>query len=71
MKLNRKQLRRLIESTILEQAGAKPLVPKEVRQELERLRLSGYTALAFDEDGEEGIVVVFGDVGVQSQTPNT
>jgi hypothetical protein len=63
MKLNRRQLRRLIESTILEQSGAKPLVPKDVRQELERLRLSGFTALAFDGDSNEGIVIVFGDVG--------
>jgi hypothetical protein len=66
MKLNRRQLRRLIESTILEQAGAKPLVPKEVREELaNNLRLSGLTALALDENGEEGVAVIFGDVGTQ------
>ncbi len=58
MRLNRRQLRRLIESAIYEQGQAKgQVVPKEVRAELTKLRLSGMTALGFDGGGDQGIAI--------------
>ena len=59
MRLNRRQLRRLIESAIYEQSesGKKKVAPKEVRAELNNLRLDGITCLAFDREGNQGLAV--------------
>ena len=59
MRLNRRQLRRLIESAIYEQAEGekKQVVPKEVRAEMKKMNLGGYTALAFDGSGNRGLAV--------------
>ena len=58
MKLNRRELRRLIESVIREEATTgKRLIPSEVRQTLNQLRLSGATAWAFDEDANRGLAI--------------
>ena len=59
MRLNRRQLRRLIESAIYEQTeGGKQVAPKEVRAELKKLRLDGYTSLAFDKEGVNGLSIL-------------
>jgi hypothetical protein len=65
MRLNRRQLRRLIESTIYEQeaGGKKKVIPKEVRAELKKLRLGGYTSLAFDKEGVNGLSIVLDEKG--------
>ena len=81
MKLNRRQLRRLIESAIYEQASSgggssastkrtKEVIPKEVREELQRLRFGGFTALAVDEDGNEGIAIRLYSVEDKSEYEN-
>jgi len=59
MRLNRRQLRRLIESAIYEQAegGKKQVVPKEVRAEMKKLNLRGMTSLAFDGEGNQGLAL--------------
>ena len=60
MRLNRRQLRRLIESAIYEQAegGKKKVVPKEVRVELRTLNAHGFTCLAFDQEGNRGLSIL-------------
>ena len=71
MRLNRRQLRRLIESAIYEQSegGKKQVVPKEVRAELTKLRTEGQTALAFDGDGNRGIAIGFTKKSVKKGAP--
>jgi hypothetical protein len=62
MRLNRRQLRRLIESAIYEQGQAKgQVVPKEVRAEMRKLRLRGITSLAFDGEGNQGLALRVSD----------
>jgi len=80
MRLNRRQLRRLIETAIYEQdtwddqkvkpgkptfgveGGKKLVVPKEVRAELKKLRLGGYTSLAFDKEGVNGLSILLFEI---------
>ena len=58
MKLNRRDLRRLIESVIREEATTgKRLIPSEVRKTLVQLGLNGATALANDKDANRGLAI--------------
>ena len=39
-------------------SGGKQVIPKEVRAELKKLRLDGYTSLAFDKEGVNGLSIL-------------
>jgi len=60
MKLNRRSLRRLIESIVLEnnEASHSQVVPKEVRDLALSKGLKGMTAIAFDKENNEGLAVM-------------
>jgi hypothetical protein len=73
MKLNRRQLRRLIETSIYEQAegGRKRVVPEEVREELRSIGLTGadaITALGTDKSGRSGLFILVGKIGNLSRS---